>query len=309
MAEIPDVIPGELITADYNNDMRDRSLQRYASTVDRDADNPVPVDGDLAFLQTSPTTGDIVQVFSDGAWVALIDSTGGTMTAGSLALEENIAITFDYDAGTGFNVTIPTGSMGELQVRRGVSTWMAFRQDPVNQVFINHELEMDATVSLIDGNGVNPGIRFRDDPDTGFYRSAPNDIRITAGGAERMSWRATGVGSQTIYDNTTTTAANVNIVGTTFLLRRSTASSAAYKENIRTLEAAEAASVIDQLRPVVFRSVLPGDPEEDQWGFIAEETNDAFPIYDTGDTYDTNAVLAALWAAVKDLRIRVGALE
>jgi len=50
MPEIPDQVPGELIEASWGNATRDRTVQRYTTTVERDTLNPSPADGDLAWI-------------------------------------------------------------------------------------------------------------------------------------------------------------------------------------------------------------------------------------------------------------------
>jgi len=68
MAEMPNVIPNEIIEADWGNAIRDRTLQRYGNTATRDAENAAPADGELAFLEDS---GD-VQVYFQNAWRNLV---------------------------------------------------------------------------------------------------------------------------------------------------------------------------------------------------------------------------------------------
>jgi len=51
MPEVPDVTPGGTIQTAWGNDIRDRAIMRYASAAARDVSVPVPVDGDVAWLQ------------------------------------------------------------------------------------------------------------------------------------------------------------------------------------------------------------------------------------------------------------------
>ena len=64
MAEMPDVIGGEIVSSDWGNDVRDRSLQRYANGAERTALVPTPAAGDFAFMEDSG----IVHVYYSGAW-------------------------------------------------------------------------------------------------------------------------------------------------------------------------------------------------------------------------------------------------
>lgn len=68
MAELPNVAPGEIIAASYTNDVRDRTLQRYADAAARDAGNPVPASGDMAFVDHPADSELAVQVHDRGSW-------------------------------------------------------------------------------------------------------------------------------------------------------------------------------------------------------------------------------------------------
>jgi hypothetical protein len=50
MPEIPNVVPGEPVESSWGNDIRDRTLQRYASQAARDASIITPASGDTAYL-------------------------------------------------------------------------------------------------------------------------------------------------------------------------------------------------------------------------------------------------------------------
>jgi len=64
MPEIPDVVQGTPVASDWGNDIRDRTLQRYADATERDALNPLPTPGDQAYLDDSGA----VQVWTGTAW-------------------------------------------------------------------------------------------------------------------------------------------------------------------------------------------------------------------------------------------------
>ena len=53
MPEIPDVVAGTPVESNWGNDIRDRTVQRYADATARAAAVPVPVIGDLAVLEDS----------------------------------------------------------------------------------------------------------------------------------------------------------------------------------------------------------------------------------------------------------------
>lgn len=69
MAEITDRLPGEIILASYSNDIRDRSLQRYADRTARDVSNPIPATGDMAWISSLG----VLEVFDSVAWRVYTD--------------------------------------------------------------------------------------------------------------------------------------------------------------------------------------------------------------------------------------------
>ena len=75
MAEIPDVLPGEPIEADWGNPIRDRTAQRYLDAAERDTLNPVPVSGDLAYLVTPAD----LQFYNGAEWVTLLTEALGLL--------------------------------------------------------------------------------------------------------------------------------------------------------------------------------------------------------------------------------------
>lgn len=92
MPELPDVISGEPVESNWGNDIRDRTLQRYVDAADRDAAVPLPVSGDLAYLD------DVSMVtVSDGAlwWpvggASEILSVNGTVAAAWLTVNGGTA--------------------------------------------------------------------------------------------------------------------------------------------------------------------------------------------------------------------------
>jgi microcystin-dependent protein len=68
MPEMPDVIPEEPVSVEWGNDIRDRSLQRYASSAHRNSLNPTPVPGEISYLGD---TG-VIEVYHSGLWRATV---------------------------------------------------------------------------------------------------------------------------------------------------------------------------------------------------------------------------------------------
>ena len=64
MAEMANVVGGEIITDEWGNLIRSRTVQRYATVAARTAGHPTPTAGDLSYLQDS---GDL-DVYHGGTW-------------------------------------------------------------------------------------------------------------------------------------------------------------------------------------------------------------------------------------------------
>ena len=62
---------GDPVASDCGNDIRDRTVQRYADATARDAAVPLPIAGDLAWLD-SPG---VLTVFDGTVWLTLAVST------------------------------------------------------------------------------------------------------------------------------------------------------------------------------------------------------------------------------------------
>ena len=84
MPEIADVVPGETIASVWGNEIRDRTLQRYANAADRDASNPSPSAGDLAYLQDLAE----VQVWAGADWIAVSHNPQVRSAAPSVAMTD-----------------------------------------------------------------------------------------------------------------------------------------------------------------------------------------------------------------------------
>ena len=65
MAELGDVIGGDIVTAAFTNDVKNRSVMRYASASARDASIPTPQDGDVALLQDANS----LTIYANGSWL------------------------------------------------------------------------------------------------------------------------------------------------------------------------------------------------------------------------------------------------
>jgi microcystin-dependent protein len=86
VAEIGNVVAGTTISTTWGNQIRDRTVQRYASSAARASGHPTPTAGDLSYLAD---TGDIA-VYHAGIWKAFLPTgavlpfASGTTPAGFL---------------------------------------------------------------------------------------------------------------------------------------------------------------------------------------------------------------------------------
>ena len=69
MPEIPNVVPGEPVEADWGNDIRDRSVQKYADQSALDVSQPFPQAGEVVWLDDPGQ----FRAWSGTAWVPLGD--------------------------------------------------------------------------------------------------------------------------------------------------------------------------------------------------------------------------------------------
>ena len=98
MPELPDVAPGEIIASAHINDIRDRTVQRYATDLERDTDNPTPTSGDVAWVEES----NALQVFNGAVWGSRFSFQDGNAA--------NPAVKFVNAPTSGFS-RLPTGEM------------------------------------------------------------------------------------------------------------------------------------------------------------------------------------------------------
>jgi hypothetical protein len=95
MPEIPDVVVGETIVVAWGNPIRDRTVQRYTDAAQRDALNPTPTPGDLAYLTStgefSIWDGGAWYIYATQAWVlgSFVELAGDTMS-GDLNIENPV---------------------------------------------------------------------------------------------------------------------------------------------------------------------------------------------------------------------------
>jgi len=69
MSELNDVIGGNTITASFTNEVKERSLMRYATAATRDTSIPAPVAGSLAWLEDVSN----ITVYDGAVWITIND--------------------------------------------------------------------------------------------------------------------------------------------------------------------------------------------------------------------------------------------
>ena len=109
MPEIPNVVPGEPVEADWGNDVRDRSVQRFADATARTASLPFPGIGQLTWLDDPG----VVEYWDGGTWTSLAD-------VDDLALKLNLSggVMTGNIAGTSVDMALHIG--GPLRMLTGI---------------------------------------------------------------------------------------------------------------------------------------------------------------------------------------------
>lgn len=189
-----------------------------------------------------------------------------------------------------------------------------------------------------------PAHTWHNDTNTGLFRPAADRVGVACSGVEvlRMDLLATGgnrrilfagaaeiatsagslvleaggtnIESQTIYNATTTAAANI-VMNAAGQFRRST-SSLRYKANIETASLDESKAIVSGVRAVQYNSLSFADPSDQRyWGFIAEEVAEIDPRlvqFNTDgqpDSVGYERFVVPLLQVVQDQQARIEALE
>lgn len=224
MAELTDRLPGEIIFASYANEIRDRAVMRYVDVAARDASEPLPDTGELAYL----TSTDELQVYTGTAWVNRLRSTGDTLSG---------ALT--WDDGSGPTVVVgpteapalrimqsqvfpsPVNQAGGLrtQFSSGVVAMFAGDGTSLNDMSSvrvapdpggvvsstltvdgrpgQQSITADVPVQAADGDEAAPGFAFTDNPDDGMFRRGNTyPLGFATGGVERAT-----VGNASVYES------------------------------------------------------------------------------------------------------------
>ena len=145
MPEMIDVIGGEVISSDWGNDIRDRSIQRYANLAERSATHPTPVDGDLAFMED---TG-LVYVYYASAWQRI-----GALEEVDNSVGTSATTTTSYTSMVTVSVTIP--AHWASWKAHAIATWQ-YGLGVAGEVVTNFKLNIDGTegaTTTVEATGV-----------------------------------------------------------------------------------------------------------------------------------------------------------
>jgi len=209
--------------------------------------------------------------------------------AGSLALENinevqtadggptDPSYTFTNDLDTGMYLD-GTGSLawaaGGVEVMQVGSSNLNFGAAVTGRPSIVHADNGSATAAQY---------TFAGDGNTGLRRAAADEMELIAGGSRVLYLDGTGTKAffaPGIYDSTTGSAANVNVLDTNGITRRST-SSLRYKRDVEPISAEHRRNVIDRTEGIWFRPKdTPGstdNPDHSFYGFAAEHIAEIDP--------------------------------
>src|SRR5687767_753463 len=71
--------------------------------------------------------------------------------------------------------------------------WDDIAAEITNSLALDGQSSMNGALKAANGTAAAPGIAFGSDTDTGFYRSAANELSAAAGGAQVLKLNASGV--------------------------------------------------------------------------------------------------------------------
>lgn len=180
MPEIPDVAPGEVIESVWGNELRDRSLQRYADETERDFLNGAPIEGELAWIENINT----MQVYNGADWIDLLDTdqsgfpwlsqTGGTIS-GVLQVDGQTFIQAGSAAAPGLAFAGTdagiTRSGTQVRLASGGESLLAVDGDGSQQI-----------LAIFSGGPAAPAWTFNSDRGLGTYRVGASRLGFATGG-------------------------------------------------------------------------------------------------------------------------------
>lgn len=208
----------------------------------------------------------------------IIDSTGNFDFNGGVLSNVNEVVadvgsvtdpsfTFDGETDTGMYLYAANGigfTAGSTVAARMYGTYAYFGNAATGDPLLQHT---SPTPSI-----TRPAFSFANDNNTGMYRAAADSIEIACGGGRGLYIQQTAFYAPGVYDQTTTTAANVNLADANGLLRRVT-SSIRYKKLVARIKSDEAHRIVGVVANASFRYKSRShsdDPDTIHIGTIAE---------------------------------------
>jgi hypothetical protein len=217
MAEIPDVISGELILASYANQIRDRAVMRYQDAPARDLSVPLPNAGDLAYLSDVA----YATIYTGSVWHSLLLGTdsdqpidrnmilGDTFPASPYKFESRRTVA-GFQVGARWDVTSISAAAGDqgfsFAVDRDAVPVEVFQmlQNRVRSLTTFEVNTANIEITSADSTSglriIRAGRTFRLDPaNAGFqfvnFRTEQSDLyfRFSPGTAQRLLIRSDGI--------------------------------------------------------------------------------------------------------------------
>lgn len=193
MPEIDDVILAETITVQWGNDIRDRTIQRYADDAERASLNATPSDGDLAFMED---TGLVFVYFSTG-WYQLVKHAGALLAAYEVdnATEvATVALGATFSAVASVSLAIPSdwGSWKCIaQASWSAHSVQAGGGSPGDHAPYQARLRIDGTdQQILNGYGVVPTVGSGDDTGDNTAAIVGRRAGMTTTGSRTVALRA-----------------------------------------------------------------------------------------------------------------------
>ena len=131
MSELGDVSGGETISSAFTNNVKNRTVMRYANAAARDASIPVPVEGDMAYLQAE----NVITYYASAQWFRIlselsgdnryVDIGGDTMT-GPLIVDAGLTVNGDIVENSN-TLTVNGGGSATVNIwRTGIGHYWRF---------------------------------------------------------------------------------------------------------------------------------------------------------------------------------------
>ena len=379
MAELADRLPGEVILSSFHNQVKERTMMRYATLSALEASVALPVLGGFAYLTSWPypkTTGGAgfggdgsAWIYADDAddtspfdagprWQNLIRDSGGLMFGplafhGSDAGSQNdplaqfwkidciadwrfrlsqandgeagvIVLNFSGDVGGANYMRLPKSGTWAVRERTGAREPFVVRDGAA--IEFPYSADTDAVQPFYPLTFTNPNEWGPATGEIGVYAlKTIGQPTLAISRLDATTERALAVTAAPSSSSTTWRVGPVSYPtpngAEAYTLERQSGSSRRWKTAIADYAADTALAILSALQVVSFEYEpgYLGDGDEREGvpmvGMIAEQLAEVLPVLVDHDRdgepvgYDTRQIQALLVAAVRDLGLRIGALE